>query len=84
MTSPDLVVAMNKACQFMATSREQHWYDVDHILCYLQGAIHLALVLKPYFELGLQGFIDIDWYTFPNNHRSTIRMIIFLSVNPIY
>ncbi|GKA15077.1 eukaryotic translation initiation factor 5B [Tanacetum coccineum] len=39
LSQPDIAFAVNKVCQYMHATTENHWFAVKRILCYLHGIV---------------------------------------------
>jgi len=61
ITRPDIVFAVNKACQFMQQPTSAHWLSVKRIRRYLRGTIHDGLLLSSSNQLIIEGFTDADY-----------------------
>lgn len=47
ITRPKICFSVNKACQFLSQPLDSHWKAVKRILGYLNGTLHLGLLLHP-------------------------------------
>lgn len=83
ITRPDLSSVVNKIFQFMACPFQPHWCVVKMILRYLHDTTTYDLVIRPYTQFLLQGFVDVDWVLCLDDRRSTFGSIIHLDANPI-
>jgi histone deacetylase 1/2 len=48
LTRPDLSFAVNRVCQFLHTSTEDHWAAVKRILRFVNGTLDHGLFLRPF------------------------------------
>ena len=84
ITRPELSFAVNKVCQFMASTLESHWTAVKRILRYLKGALYSGLILcpaSPHQHLSIRGFCDSDWASDPDDRRSTSSAAVYVGLN---
>jgi histone deacetylase 1/2 len=68
ITRPEISYSVNKVCQFLSATLEEHWKAIKRILRYLQGTIHHGLLIKSATinePLPLIGFCDADWASDP-------------------
>jgi len=86
LTRPDICLAVNKVCQFMANPLDTHWMAVKRILRYLKGTVSHGLLMKP-IPVGqpftITALCDADWASDINDRRSTSGSAIFLGSNLI-
>ncbi|XP_026445207.1 uncharacterized protein LOC113345747 [Papaver somniferum] len=83
ITRPDIVFAVNSACQHMQAPSEENWAVVKRILRYLQGIVSFGLHFKRSFSLQLQAFSDADWAGDLTDRISTSGMAIFIGLSLI-
>jgi len=81
-TRADLSFAVNQVCQFMHQPSSSHWMAVKRILCYLKKIPTHGLLYKP-GALSLQGFLDADYDSDPDDRHSTDCYCIYLGGCPI-
>ena len=70
LTMPDLTFSVNKACQFMASPLDAHWYAIRRILRYLTSTISHGLLLSPSLsdqKFSLRIYNDSDWASDPDD-----------------
>ncbi|GJV35108.1 putative RNA-directed DNA polymerase [Tanacetum coccineum] len=68
LSRPDIAFAVNKVCQYIHASTENHWSAVKRILRYLHG--------NP--DTSLEAFSDADWAGDSDDRRSTGGFSIYL------
>ncbi|KAD4888096.1 hypothetical protein E3N88_20169 [Mikania micrantha] len=84
LSRPNLAFAVNKVCQFMHSSTENHWSAVKRILCYGLWLHHdSGSALHAYTDAYLRAFSDADWAGCPDDRRSTGGFAIYLGNNLI-
>ena len=47
LTRPEISLAVNKVCQYMANPLDSHWAVAKRILRYLKGTLSHGLLLQP-------------------------------------
>nr|GEW33846.1 hypothetical protein [Tanacetum cinerariifolium] len=99
LSRPDIDFAVNKVCQYMHASTENHWSVVKRILRYLHGTIKHGMLIRSSFGSTLQAFTDVlwkgnpdtcleafsdaDWAGYSDDQRSTRGFAIYLGSNLI-
>ena len=78
---PDITFAVNKCCQFIASTTIAHWGVVNRLPLYLKGTLNYSLLLQSSSSLALQGYMDVDWATCPIDPRSTSGYCVYLVPN---
>ena len=58
-----------------------HWAAVEHILCYLKGALRRGILYSNHGHNRLECFTDADWAGSKEDKRSTIGYCIFVGRN---
>ncbi|KAL5547516.1 hypothetical protein UlMin_002747 [Ulmus minor] len=81
LTRPDIVFAVNKACQFMHSPTSAHWLSVKRILRYLRGTMQQGLRLNPSQDLHIQAYTDADYASTPDDRKSSSGYCIFFGDN---
>jgi len=84
VTRPELSIAVNKVCQFMANPMDSHWTAIKRILRYLKGSIHHGLHFKaaPSSQpFTIKALCDADWALDPDDRRSTSGVVIYFGPN---
>ncbi|RVW95106.1 Retrovirus-related Pol polyprotein from transposon RE1 [Vitis vinifera] len=82
-TRPDIVHAVNKACQYFQEPTKADLRVVKHILRYLKGTMEHGIRFFKQSSLRLTSFCDADWAGCTNIRRSTSGYCIFLGANCI-
>ncbi|RVX14187.1 Retrovirus-related Pol polyprotein from transposon RE1 [Vitis vinifera] len=82
-TRPDIVHAVNKACQHFQAPTKADLRAVKRILRYLKGTMEHGIRFFKQSSLHLTGFCDADWAGCTNTRRSTSGYCIFLGANCI-
>lgn len=83
ITRLDLMFAVNKVCQFMASSRNSYYITVKRILCYLKRTMDFGMEFKPSTRLSIITFVDAGWTPSNEDIRSTSRLCVFLGANVV-
>ncbi|KAL6318252.1 hypothetical protein AAG906_035761 [Vitis piasezkii] len=78
-TRPDIVHAVNKACQHFQAPTKADLRAVKRILRYLKGTMEHGIRFFKQSSLRLTGFCDADWAGCTNTRRSTSGYCIFRS-----
>ena len=82
-TRPDIVHAVNKACQHFQAPTKADLRAVKRILRYLKGTMEHGIRFFKQSSLRLTGFCDANWAGCTNTRRSTSGYCIFLGANCI-
>nr|GEU76756.1 hypothetical protein [Tanacetum cinerariifolium] len=61
LSQPDMAFAVNKVCQYMYASTENHWSAVKRILRYLLGTVEHGMLIHRSFGSTLQAFTNVLW-----------------------
>nr|GEW60473.1 hypothetical protein [Tanacetum cinerariifolium] len=61
ISRPDIAFAVNKVCQYMHASTENHWSAVKRILRYLHGTVKHGMLIRHSSGSSLQAFTDVLW-----------------------
>jgi len=80
-TRPDIAYAVQQVCLHMHDPREPHLAALKRILRYVQGTLHLGLLLRPTTSTDLVVYTDADWAGCPDTRRSTSGYAVFLGDN---
>ncbi|RVW82514.1 putative mitochondrial protein [Vitis vinifera] len=80
-TRPDIVHAVNKACQHFQAPTKADLRAIKRILRYLKGTMEHGIRFFKQSSLRLTGFCDADWAGCTNTRRSTSGYCIFLGAN---
>jgi len=82
-TRPDICYAVNKVCQFMHSTTNDHWPLVKLILCYLKGTGSYKLHITRSSSFSLHSFTNIDWVNIIDDRKSTSDYLVNFSNTPI-
>ena len=82
-TRPDIVYAVNRACQHFNNPTFANMKAVKRILRYLKGTQQFGLRYLSQSPISLYGFSDADWAGCPTTRRSTTGFCVFLGANCI-
>ncbi|KAL6316581.1 hypothetical protein AAG906_018836 [Vitis piasezkii] len=80
-TRPDIVHAVNKACQHFQAPTKADLRAIKRILRYLKGTMEHGIRFFKQSSLHLIGFYDANWVGCTNTRRSTSGYCIFLGAN---
>jgi hypothetical protein len=81
LTRPDKAFPVNKVCQFLHASTNEHWSAVKRILRYLKGCTKLGLKIAKNNSTLVSAFSDVDWASCLNDRRSIGGYVVFLGTN---
>lgn len=82
LTRPDLLFAVNLACQHMHQPTEANFVALKHFLRYIKGTLSHGLFLQC-GPLQLTVFSNADWAGDPIDRRSTTGYCVFLGSSPV-
>ncbi|XP_028123393.1 uncharacterized protein LOC114320523 [Camellia sinensis] len=82
ITRPDLVLAVNYACQHMQAPIVAHFALVKRLLCYVKGILSHGLQFSPGL-FHLHAFTDANWVGDSFDRWSTSGFCVFLGPNLI-
>ena len=60
VTRFDIAYFVSVVSQYMSSSTVSHWADVEHILCYLKGALGHGILYSNHGHNGLECFTDAN------------------------
>jgi hypothetical protein len=80
-TRPDISYVVQQICLHMHDPREPHLMAMKRILRYLQGTPDYGLLLCHSSGSDLVVYMDIDWASCPDTHRSMSGYAVFLGDN---
>ena len=80
-TRPDIAYVVQQVCLHMHDPREPHLAALKRILRYVQGTLHLGLLLRPSPATDLVVYTDADWAGCPDTRKSTSGYAVFLGDN---
>ena len=82
-TRPDIAYAVQQICLHMHDPHAPHLAALKRILRYVQGTLHLGLLLRPSTSADLVVYTDADWTGCPDTRKSTSGYALFLGDNLI-
>ena len=77
VTRPDIAYSVSVVSQYMSSSTVDNWAVVEHILCYLKGALGLGILYSNHGHNRVECFIDADWVGSKEERRSTSGHCVF-------
>jgi hypothetical protein len=80
-TRPDIAYTVQQICLHMHDPREPHLTVMKRILRYLQGTPGYGLLLHCSSSSDLIVYMDADWASCLDTHRSTSGYAVFLGNN---
>ena len=82
ITRPDIAHAVNSVSQFLHAPIVDHFLAIKRILRYVKGTLHFGLTFRPStVPSALVAYLDADWASCPDTHRSTSGYSIYLGNN---
>ncbi|XP_026378078.1 uncharacterized protein LOC113272465 [Papaver somniferum] len=81
LTRPDIVVTVNKVCQFIQDPYIDHWELNKCILRYLKHTVQHGLVLQISSDISLHAYTDSDWAGSLDDRKSTSGYCIYFGNN---
>ncbi|KAG8483213.1 hypothetical protein CXB51_022114 [Gossypium anomalum] len=83
LTRPDIVYAINCACQFMHAPTSVHMVALKRILLYLHETLDYGLVFCPSDRLSLVGYANANWGLDFDDRWSTTGFCVYFGPAPI-
>ena len=82
---PEVVPMMSKITQHKLKEAPtiNHWAVVEHILCYLKGALERGILYKKHGHTRIECFSDANWAGSNKYRRSTSGYYVFFEGNMI-
>ena len=77
ISRPDITYAVNRLGQFMSKPRTADLQAVHFILQYLKGTFGQGLLFSTKFAPHPQAYVDADWGTCVDSHKSISRHTAF-------
>jgi hypothetical protein len=78
---PDIAYVVQQVCLHTHDPREPHMAALKRILRYIQGTLHLVLLLRPTSQSELVVYSDADWAGCPYTRQSTSGYAVFFFNN---
>lgn len=69
-TRPDNAYIVNHLSQFLKQPTDIHWKAMKRVLRYISGTKHLGLLIQPCSDLNISAFLDVDWASNIDDHKS--------------
>ena len=82
-TRPDIVFAVGVVTRFTQAPRQAHLEAAIHIMRYLKGTMHLAVLYRQGEEINPSGFTDSDFQGDPEQRKSTSGYVFNIGSAPI-
>ena len=82
-TRLDIAYSTRVVSQYMSSLTVSHWAVVEHILCYLKGALGREILYKNHGHTIIECFSNADWAGSRDNRRSTSEFCVFVKRNLI-
>ena len=71
VTRPNIAYFVSVVSQYMSSVTVDHWATVEHILCYLKGALGCGILYSNHGHNRLKCFMGVDWARSKEDKRST-------------
>ena len=81
VTRPDIAYSISIVSQYMASPTIDHWAVVEHILCYLKGALGRGILYRNHGHNRLECFTNADCTGSKKDRRSTSGYCVFVRGN---
>ena len=81
VTRYDIAYSNSFVSQYMSSPTVDHWAAVEHILCYLKGALGRGILYSNHGHNRLECFTDADWEGSKEDRRSTSGYYVFVGGN---
>ena len=81
VTCPDIAHSVSVVSQYMSSSTVDNWAVVQHILCYLKGALGRGILYSNHGHSRVECFTDADWAGSKEDRRSTSGYCVFVGGN---
>ena len=65
----------------MSSPTVDNWADVEHILCYLKGALRRGILYSNHGHSRVECFTNVDWVGSKEDRRSTSGYCVFVDGN---
>ena len=81
ITRPDIAYSVQQVCLHMHDPRKPHLTALKRILLYIEGTLHLGLLLRPSSQSELTVYSNADWASCPDTRKYTSGYAVFLGDN---
>ena len=78
-TRPDIAQALGSVNQFLSNPSQAHWTAAKRILRYIKETVSFGIQFSGAKDdsVKLEGYVDADWGSNPNNRKVSVRLWIF-------
>ena len=83
VTRPDIAHPINVVNQYMSAPTVDNWAVVEHIICYLKGALGRGILYSNHGHNRVECFTDADWARLKEDRRSTSSYCVFVGLFPV-
>ena len=83
VTRLDIAHSVSVISQYMSSPTVDNWAVVEHILCYLKGAMGRGILYSDHGHNRVECFTDADWAGSKEDRRSTSGYCVFVGGNPV-
>lgn len=77
-TRLDIAYAVQQVCLHVHDPQETHLAALKCILCYIRGALHMGLIVRPSTMDDLVAYSDFNWAGYSDTRKSTLGYAVFL------
>ena len=81
VTRPNITHSVSVVNQYMSSPTIDNWAAVEHILCYLKGALGRVILYSNHGHNRVECFTDADWVGSKEDRRSTSGYCVFVGGN---
>ena len=81
ITRSNIAHSVSVVSQYMSSPTIDNWATVEHILCYLKGALRRGILYSNHGHKRVECFIDADWAGSKEDRRSTSGYCVFVGGN---
>ena len=81
VTRPDIAHSVSVVSQYMSSPTVDNWTAVEHILCYLKGALGRGILYSNHAHNRVDCFTDVNWAESKEDRRSTYGYCVFVGGN---
>ena len=78
ISRPDICYIVHKLSQFVSKPYTEHMADVNLLLRYLKHTPGQGILFKSTSDCNVHAYVDADWGSYMDTHRSTTGFCIFL------
>ena len=81
VTRPDIAHSVSVVSKYMSSLTIGNWAVIEHILCYLEGALGRGILYSNHGHNRVECFTDADWARSKEDRRSTSGYCVFVGGN---